>query len=91
MTDFTPYQERIIRNYYENRKALAFQKLQELVADIYLADTDRKKESLWKRVEKAMANLKVPETIAGHILARRDPGILARNLKDWWDGLAKKK
>ncbi len=89
MPEYTPYQERIIKRYYENRQALAFQKLQELVADLYLAETEKKRESLWKRVEKAMVNLKVPAGIAEHILASRSPEALAKNIEDWWKALPK--
>ncbi len=30
-----------------------------------------------------MANLKVPDDIAAHILARKDVEALAKNLEDW--------
>ncbi len=90
MKEYTPYQEGIIRRYYKNRQVLAFQKLEELAADLYLADTERKRSSLWKRVEKAMSNLNVPPKVAGYILSTRDPEILARNLKDWWQSLPEK-
>jgi hypothetical protein len=89
MTDYTPYQERIIRRYYDNRQELAFQKLEEMVADLYLAETDKKRAALWKRVEKAMVNLKVPVKIQAHILEKRSPEVLAKNLKDWWQSLPK--
>ncbi len=91
MTDYTPYQERIIKRYYRNQQEIAFQKIEELVADLYLAETEKKKAGLWKRVEKAMVNLKVPPAIAQNILARKSPEVLAKNLKDWWQALPKKK
>ena len=90
MPDYTPYQERIIKRYYRNQQEIAFQKIEELMADLYLADTDKKKNSLWKRIEKAMVNLKVPPAIMENILARRSPEVLAQNLKDWWQKLPKK-
>ena len=91
MTDYTPYQEGIIRRYYQNRQALSFQKIEELVADLYLAENDRARNRLWKSVEKAMANLRVPPKLAKHILTQRDPELLAKNLKDWWQELPKEK
>ena len=48
------------------------QKLQELVGELYLADTDAKRNRLWQRVHKAMVNLNVPDELAGHILATKD-------------------
>jgi hypothetical protein len=89
LEDYTPYQQRIIKRYYGHRQELAFQKLEEMVADIYLAETEKKKASLWKRIEKALVNLQVPEKIRAHILEKKDPGILAKNLKDWWASLPK--
>ena len=35
-----------------------------------------------ERIEKALVNLQVPEKIRAHILEKKDPGILAKNLKD---------
>ena len=38
MTERTRYQEKVIRNFYQNRDAIAVQRLQELVSDLYLAE-----------------------------------------------------
>ena len=91
MTERTPYQEGIIRRYYKNRQDLSFQKIEELVADIYLADNDRARLRLWKRVEKALVNMKVPPGAIEHIISKRDPETLAQNLKDWWKELPREK
>jgi len=85
--DYTPYQEGIIRRYYQNREALALQKLEDLVAELYLAETENRKNRLWKQVGTAMAHLKVPAGLAEHILKKRSPEVLAQNLKDWWAAL----
>ena len=85
MKEYTPHQQRIIRNYYRNRERLALQKLQELVGDLYLAGGDRERERLWKRVEKAFVNLKVPPRLAEHILTSRRPELLAEHVKEWWE------
>ena len=82
--NYSRHQQKIIRNYYKNRSTLALQKLQDLVADLYLAETDKKRETLWKRAEKALKHLKVNPTRLEHILKSRDPEVLASNLKDWW-------
>jgi hypothetical protein len=64
------------------------QKLGELVSELYLADTDKKRDRFWLRIEKAMVNLKVPPMIMSHIMQKRSVEILAKNLQDW---LAKSK
>jgi len=88
--EYSRYQRDIINRYYENLDAIMLQKLQELVSELYLADTDAKKKRLWQRVAKAMGNLKIPEPIAAHILEKRSVEILARNLEDWLSRAGKK-
>jgi len=58
-------------------------KLQELVTELYLADTDARKNQLWERVHKAMTNLKINPAIIDHIMKKRSVEILAKNLQDW--------
>lgn len=77
------YQNNVISNYYDNLDTIMLQKLSELVTDLYLADTEAKKKRLWQRAEKAMQKLKIKPAIINHIIAKKDPQILAKNLKEW--------
>ncbi|MCB9852176.1 MAG: hypothetical protein H6819_03700 [Phycisphaerales bacterium] len=86
MADYTPHQRKIIDRYYDNRDGIMVNKLSELVTELYLADSDAKRERLWKRVETAMANLKIKEATVAHILAKRNVEILAKYVKDWSAG-----
>lgn len=81
--EYTKHQHDIIRNYYDNRGTIMLQKLSELVTELYLADTPTKRDRLWQRVEKAMAQLKIAPAIAAHIMQKKDVQVLAANLKDW--------
>jgi hypothetical protein len=81
--DYSAYQQKVISRYYQNIDQVALQRLQELVTELYLADTDKKRDRLWGQVQKAMENIKVQPTIAQHILQTRDVKILAKNLQDW--------
>lgn len=83
MAEHSDYQKRVIGRYYRNRPAIALARLGDLVGELYLARTDARRDRLWDRVGSAIAQLGVPESIAGHILARRDVEILAANLADW--------
>lgn len=83
MPDYSDNQKKIISRYYDQRDSIMLGKLQELLTELYLAETDKQRESLWKRVGLAMTNLKVPPAVAEHILASRDPQVLARNVEDW--------
>ncbi len=80
---YTNHQLGIISNYYDHLDTIMLAKLQELVSELYLADTDKKRERLWKRVAQAMDKLKVPSAIAEHITAQRNVEVLARNVQDW--------
>lgn len=83
MPEYSKHQKKIIDRYYANRDTIMLTKLQELTTELYLADTDKKREQLWKRVRAALANLKIGEKLIEHIVAQRDPAVLARNLQDW--------
>ena len=76
----TEYQNNIIKRYYQNQDSIMLQKLSELVTELYLAD-EKKKSRLWKRVEAALNNLKVPQVKINQILERQDPVFLAKFLE----------
>ena len=81
--EFSGYPKQVIKDYYKNLDKIVLARLQELVGNIYLAESQPKKEMLWKQVQAALKKLKIPETIAQHIIQKRDPQILAKNLNDW--------
>ena len=81
--DYSEHQQKIISKYYSNLDTLMLQKLQALVSELYLADSDKKEDRLWQRVQQAMENLKIPSPIMEHILRTRDVEILAKNLQEW--------
>ncbi len=83
MAEFTRYQKKLIERYYDQRESIMLARLQELVSELYVADTDKQRDRLWGRVEKAMKQLGVKDTIARHILEKRDPKVLALNIEDW--------
>jgi hypothetical protein len=81
--EYSAYQKSVITNYYNNRSDIALSKLSELVSELFLADTDAKRDRLWERAHKAMVNLKIPPAIIDHIMAKKDVKILAKNLNEW--------
>ena len=83
MPEYSPHQKKIIDRYYEQRDTIMLNKLGELVTDLMLADSDKKRNQLWERVRKALVNLKVPPRLAEHILTTKDAEVLAQNLRDW--------
>ena len=81
--EYSKYQKDVISNYYGNLDGIMLAKLSELVTELYLADNESKKDRLWQRAQKAMAQLKIPPAIIGHIMTKKDVKILAKNLNDW--------
>jgi hypothetical protein len=81
--DYTKYQQGIISNYYGRLDTIMLAKLQELVSELYLADTDKKRDRLWQRVSQAVSKLQIPPALVEHIMGKKDVEILARNLQDW--------
>jgi hypothetical protein len=77
------YQKKAISNYYDNLDNIMLTKLQEMVTDLYLADSKAKADRLWDRVEKAMVKLKIKPNIIQHIMSKRSVTILAKNVEDW--------
>jgi len=81
--EHSKHQKAVISSYYDNLDTIMLQKLGELVTELYLADTDARKNRLWERVNKAMIKLKIPPAIIDHIMKKQNAEILAKNLQDW--------
>lgn len=81
MEDYTRYQQGIIKRYYQNLDQITWQKLSELVADLYLA-SGKKREKLWQTAAGHMEKLGVPKDRIDHILAKKDTELLARLVKE---------
>jgi len=74
------YQERVIRNYYQNRDTIMLQRLGELVTDLFLSE-GQAKTRLWKRVAEILAKLKVPKDQIQHLVRSDNPTLVANLLK----------
>lgn len=81
--EYTNYQKEVISRYYENLDSIMLTKLQELVTELYLADSIAKQNKLWDRVHKTMLKLKIKPAIVEHIMKKRSVTILAKNVEDW--------
>ncbi len=81
MADLSPYQQKIVNRYYNNYDAIASQRLAELVGEIYLTQ-GKKQDKLWTRVVELLTKLEFPATRIEHLLAKKDPALLAGVMKD---------
>jgi hypothetical protein len=84
--EYSSYQRDVISRYYDNLDAITLVRLQELVSQLYLADSEPKRARLWEKVHKAMVKLKVKPAIIEHIMSKKDVTILAKNIEDWLAG-----
>lgn len=81
MADLSPYQQKIVKRYYDNLDTTARQKLAELVSDLYLA-TGKKRQTVWKNIESALQKLEIPQTRIDHLKAKDDPALVAAIVKE---------
>jgi hypothetical protein len=81
MAKRSPYQDRIIRNYYKNQDTILLQRLGDLVTDLYLAE-GKSRVRLWKRTEELLAKLKIPNERIQHLCQSDNPALVADLLKE---------
>jgi hypothetical protein len=81
VTDHTPYQKKIIKRYYDHKSDIGLARLQELTTEIFLAE-GKQKDRLWKQVAGALSKLDLPPARIEHILATKDPQLLAQVVKE---------
>jgi hypothetical protein len=81
MADYTPYQQKIIKRYYDNQDTLLSQRLAELVGELYLS-TGKKRQRVWDAVVAAMQKLKVPQSRIDHLRQQDKPELVAQVVKE---------
>jgi endonuclease III-like uncharacterized protein len=81
MAEYSKHQQKIIKNYYDNKEGISLQRLGELVTELYLAE-GKQRETHWKNIEKALENLKVPKTRIAHLRASDNPALVAKLLEE---------
>lgn len=74
------YQDRIIRNYYQNRDEIMLQRLGELITDLFLAE-GAAKTRVWKRVAEILEKLKIPKHEIQQLVRSDNPTLVANLLK----------
>jgi hypothetical protein len=74
------YQDRVIRNYYQNREAIAVQRLQELITELYLSE-GKKRERHWKTIATHLAALGIKPAQIEHLVKADNPELVANLVK----------
>jgi hypothetical protein len=80
-SDYTPYQQKIIRRYYHNQDAIQRQRLAELVTELYLSE-GKKREKAWQSAAAAMQKLGVPQSRIDYLVRKGDPALVAEVVKE---------
>lgn len=73
------YQEKVIRNYYQNRDAIGLQKAQECVTELYLSE-GKKRATVWKRLVSHLEKVGLSPAQIEHLQKEDDPALVAETL-----------
>lgn len=76
MAEYSKYQQKVIKNYYDNIDNIALTKLGELVTNLYLAE-GKARARHWKQAVKYMQKLEVPASRIEHLVEQDSPELLA--------------
>lgn len=86
MTEYSEYQKKAIKRFYDNREDTDFRRLGEIATDLYLA-AGKKTDRLWKQAAEIMTRLNVPKSRIEHVVKTANPAILAEVVNDLQKGL----
>ncbi|MEX2113567.1 MAG: hypothetical protein WD845_10305 [Pirellulales bacterium] len=81
MAERSKYQQKVIKNYYDNREAISLQRLSELVTELYLAE-GKAREKQWKYIRSALEKLKLPAARIEHLMKQDNPALLAKLVEE---------
>jgi hypothetical protein len=81
MADFTPYQQKVIKRYYDNQDTLQQQRLAELVSELYLSQ-GKKRQRAWEAAAAAMQKLGVPQSRIDHLRQQDNAALVAEVVKE---------
>ena len=79
--NYSKHQQKIIKNYYENRDAISLQRLSELVTELYLAE-GKARERQWKYIVGVLEKLGLPADRIEHLRKKDDPKLLANLVEE---------
>lgn len=79
--EFSKYQQKVIKNYYDNRDAISLQRLSELVTDLYLAE-GKSRQTKWNQVATTLEKLGVGADRIEHMRKKDDPALLAKVVEE---------
>lgn len=87
--DYSPYQQKVIQRYYDNKDQIEEQRLAELVTNLYLAPP-KKQAKMWETASELMTRMKLPAARVEHVMNTKDPAVLARLVEELQKGVIKR-
>jgi len=87
--DYSKYQQKVIKRFYDNREQIDDQKLSELVTSLYLA-SDKQKPKMWERAKDILDRMDLPQKRVDHALDSGDPAVLAKIVEELQSGKLKR-
>ncbi len=79
---YTKYQQKAIKNFYDNKDLRLVQKLGELVSNLYLETSEKKIETGWKKVKKMLTDLKVHPGEVEFLTKDKNLSIISKKLDE---------
>jgi hypothetical protein len=80
MSNYSRYQQNIIKRYYDNRDAIALQRAQELVTELYLSE-GKKREKHWAALAGHLEKLGVRKPHIDQLRKQDNPELVANLVK----------
>jgi len=79
--DYSPYQQKVIKRFYDNQNPIAHERLAELVGELYLS-SGKKREKYWTIIVETMKKLEIPESRINHLREQDNPELVAQLVKE---------
>ena len=79
---YTPFQQKVIRRFYENKDLRLIQKLGELVSNLYVETSEKKRESGWKRIKEILIDLKVHQHEVEFLTKDKNLAVISKKLAE---------
>ena len=87
--NYSRYQQKVIKRFYDNREQIDEQQLSELVTSLFLAN-DKQKPKLWQRAKNILDRMKLPQSRVDHVMGSEDPVVLAKIVEELQNGKLKR-
>ncbi|MEM9644127.1 MAG: hypothetical protein AAF989_03955 [Planctomycetota bacterium] len=81
-TSHSRHQEKIIKNYYQNRDAIGLQKAQEAITELYLSE-GKKRATIWKRLTSHLEKIGMKPDQIERLRESDDPAKVAEAIQKY--------